>query len=111
MVGGDYVRRNLQALAFGGRHVSLSFLQGSAVNIELLTLMQKQLSLHSSTMRPQTPAEKARMARDIARHVLPLVADGRVRPKIHASLPLAQAADAHRLLESGEVFGKIVLLP
>ncbi|CAM3661225.1 NAD(P)H-quinone oxidoreductase [Bordetella sputigena] len=111
MVGGDYVRRNLQALAFGGRHVSLSFLQGSSVNIELLTLMQKQLSLHSSTMRPQTPAEKARMARDIARHVLPLVADGRVRPKIHASLPLAQAADAHRLLESGDVFGKIVLLP
>lgn len=111
MVGGDYVRRNLQALAFGGRHVSLSFLQGSSVNIELLTLMQKQLSLHSSTMRPQTATEKARMARDIARHVLPLVDDGRIRPTLHATLPLAQAADAHRLLESGEVFGKVVLTP
>ncbi|ARP81893.1 NAD(P)H-quinone oxidoreductase [Bordetella genomosp. 8] len=111
MVGGDYVRRNLQALGFGGRHISLSFLQGSSVDVELLTLMQKQLSLHSSTLRPQTAAEKTRMAIEIVRHVLPLVEDGRVRPKLHASLPLARAADAHRLLESGEVFGKLVLVP
>lgn len=111
MVGGDYVRRNLDALAFGGRHVSLSFLQGSQVNVELLTLMQKQLSLHSSTLRPQSRDEKTRMARRIERHVLPLVADGRIRPRVHQSLPLAQAADAHRLLESGDVFGKLVLVP
>ncbi|SAI66229.1 zinc-binding dehydrogenase [Bordetella ansorpii] len=111
MVGGDYVRRNLQALGFGGRHVSLSFLQGSAVNIDLLTLMQKQLSLHSSTMRPQKAEEKARMALAIARHVLPLVADGRVSPRLHECLPLAEAARAHQLLESGDVFGKVVLLP
>ncbi|GHC82886.1 NAD(P)H quinone oxidoreductase [Pseudorhodoferax aquiterrae] len=111
MVGGDYVRRNLQALAFGGRHVSLSFLQGSAVTVELLTLMQRQLSLHSSTMRPQTHAEKARMAQAIARHVLPLLASGRIAPRLHARLPLAEAAQAHALLESGQVFGKLVLEP
>lgn len=111
IVGGDYVRRNLQALAFGGRHVSLSFLQGSAVNIELLTLMQKQLSLHSSTMRPQTDAEKARMAVALRRHVLPLLAAGRIRPKMAQSLPLADAVRAHQLLESGKVFGKLVLKP
>ena len=111
MVGGDYVQRNLQALGFGGRHVSLSFLQGSAVNIELLTLMQKQLSLHASTLRPQSDAEKTRMAQAILRHVLPLVGDGRIRPRIHRVLPLAQAAHAHALLESGEVFGKLVLEP
>ncbi|MGE6917868.1 NAD(P)H-quinone oxidoreductase [Achromobacter kerstersii] len=111
IVGGEYVRRNLQALAFGGRHVSLSFLQGSAVNIELLTLMQKQLSLHSSTMRPQTDAEKARMAVALKRHVLPLVAAGRVRPRMAQSLPLADAVRAHQLLESGKVFGKLVLKP
>lgn len=111
MVGGDYVRRNLEALAFGGRHLSLSFLQGSRVDIELLTLMQKQLSLHSSTLRPQTDDEKTRMARLIERRVLPLVAQGRVRPRVHRSLPLAQAAHAHRLLESGDVFGKLVLVP
>lgn len=111
IVGGDYVRRNLQAMAFGGRHVSLSFMQGSAVTVELLTLMQRQLSLHSSTMRPQTHAEKARMAQAIARHVLPLLASGRIAPRLHARLPLAQAAQAHALLESGQVFGKLVLEP
>lgn len=111
MVGGDYVRRNLQALAFGGRHVSLSFQQGSAVTVELLTLMQRQISLHSSTMRPQTHAEKARMAQAIARHVLPLLASGRIAPRLHARLPLAEAAQAHALLESGQVFGKLVLEP
>ncbi|MBB1628388.1 NAD(P)H-quinone oxidoreductase [Achromobacter sp. UMC71] len=111
IVGGDYVQRNLQALAFGGRHVSLSFLQGSAINIELLTLMQKQLSLHSSTMRPQTDAEKARMAVALRRHVLPLVAAGRIRPRMAKSLPLADAVRAHQLLESGKVFGKLVLKP
>ncbi|VFR17199.1 Quinone oxidoreductase [plant metagenome] len=111
MVGGDYVRRNLQALAFGGRHVSLSFLQGATVELDLLVLMQKQLSLHSSTMRPQSPAEKARMAQAIARHVLPLLADGRVLPRVCDSLPLAQAGEAHRMLERGDVFGKVVLHP
>jgi len=109
MVGGDYLRRNLEVLAFGGRHVSLSFLQGSQVNVEFLTLMQKQLSLHSSTLRPQSDDEKTRMARLVERHVMPLVADGRIRPKLYRSLPLAMAAEAHRLLESGDVFGKIVL--
>ncbi|MFT3758877.1 NAD(P)H-quinone oxidoreductase [Thauera sp.] len=111
VVGGDYVRRNLQALAFGGRHVSLSFMQGSAVNVELLTLMQKQLSLHSSTMRPQSHAEKARMARCIARQVLPLLRSGRVRPRIHGTFGLDEAAAAHSALESGKVFGKLVLVP
>lgn len=111
VAGGDHLRRNLQAMAFGGRHVSLSFMQGSTVEMEMLTLMQRQLSLHSSTMRPQSPFEKARMARAIARHVLPLVARGRIAPRLHASFPLAAAADAHRQLESGQVFGKLVLVP
>ncbi|MFY2566620.1 NAD(P)H-quinone oxidoreductase [Achromobacter ruhlandii] len=111
VVGGDYVARNLQALAFGGRHLSLSFLQGSTVTLDLLVLMQKQLSLHSSTLRPQSATEKTRMAQAITRHVLPLVADGRVAPRVCAHLPLAEAATAHRLLESGEVFGKVVLRP
>ena len=111
VVGGEYVRRNLRAMAFGGRHVSLSFMQGSAVEVELLTLMQKQLSLHSSTMRPQTHFEKTRMAQAVARHVLPLLQCGRVGPRIHASFPLARAVESHELLESGKVFGKVVLVP
>jgi NADPH2:quinone reductase len=111
IVGGDYIRRNLQAMAFGGRHVSLSFMQGSAVPLELLTLMQRQLSLHSSTMRPQSDAEKTRMARSIAHHVLPLVRSGRVGARLHGTLALRDAAQAHRLLETGKVFGKLVLIP
>ena len=111
VVGGDYVGRNLQAMAFGGRHVSLSFMRGSAVTVDLLMLMQRQLSLHSSTMRPQSASEKARMARAIEHHVLPLVAAGRIAPRLHATFALADAGAAHAALESGEVFGKLVLLP
>lgn len=111
IVGGDYVSRNLRAMAFGGRHVSLSFMQGSAVTIELLTLMQRQLSLHSSTMRPQSHDEKARMAKSLVRHVMPLVRSGRIAPRIHSTFPLADAAASHAMLESGNVFGKLVLVP
>ena len=111
VVGGDYVRRNLQTLAFGGRHVSLSFMQGSVIELDLLTLMQRQLSLHSSTLRPQSASEKSRMAEALVRHVLPLVADGQVIPRIHDTLPLAQASASHVQLESGAVFGKLVLIP
>ncbi|WP_009523115.1 NAD(P)H-quinone oxidoreductase [Imbroritus primus] len=111
IVGGDYVRRNLDAMAFGGRHVSLSFMQGSAVTIELLTLMQRQISLHSSTMRPQTHYEKTRMAQSVTRHVLPLLKSGRIKPRIHATFPLAEAVASHVTLESGKVFGKLVLIP
>lgn len=111
IVGGDYVRRNLAAMAFGGRHVSLSFMQGSAVNVELLTLMQRQVSLHSSTMRPQSHYEKTRMAQSLARHVIPLLKNGRVKPRIHATFPLAEAVASHQMLESGKVFGKLVLIP
>lgn len=111
IVGGDYVRRNLQAMAFGGRHVSLSFMQGSSVTIELLTLMQRQLSLHSSTMRPQSHDEKTRMAKCLAHHVMPLLNSRRIAPRIHSTFPMAEASAAHTLLESGKVFGKLVLVP
>ncbi|XAH24863.1 NAD(P)H-quinone oxidoreductase [Xylophilus sp. GW821-FHT01B05] len=111
IVGGDYVRRNLRAMAFGGRHVSLSFMQGSAVTIELLTLMQRQLSLHSSTMRPQSHYEKARMARSLVHHVMPLLKSGRIAPRIHSTFAVADAAASHAMLESGKVFGKLVLVP
>lgn len=111
VVGGDYVRRNLQAMAFGGRHVSLSFMQGAVIELDLGTLMQRQLSLHSSSMRPQSSAEKTRMAQAIARHILPLIECGQIAPRVHAALPLASAAEAHTQLESGTVFGKLVLVP
>ncbi|WP_341964219.1 NAD(P)H-quinone oxidoreductase [Pseudomonas sp. RC10] len=109
-VGGSYVARNLQAMAMGGRHVSLSFLQGAKVEVDLQTVMRKGLSLTSSTLRPKSPEEKARLAACIREHVLPWLASGQVRPQIHARLPLDQAAEAHRLLESNANLGKVLLI-
>lgn len=108
-VGGPYVARNLAALAMGGRHVSLSFLQGATIELDLHLLMRKSLSLTSSTLRPKSHAEKARLAACIRERLLPWLASGLVGPRIHAQLPLHQAADAHRLLEANANLGKVLL--
>ncbi|WP_058961372.1 NAD(P)H-quinone oxidoreductase [Type-E symbiont of Plautia stali] len=108
-VGGDYVVRNLSALAPGGRHVSLSFMQGAKVELDLQLVMRKGLSLTSSTLRPKSAAEKARLAQNISKHLLPLMASGKISPIIHTTLPLAQAADAHRILEANANIGKVLL--
>lgn len=110
-VGGPYVARNLAAMAPGGRHVSLSFMQGQHIELDLSVLMRKGLSLTSSTLRPKSHEEKARMAAAIRQHLLPWLASGDVRPLIHAALPLARAAEAHRCLEANENIGKVLLVP
>lgn len=110
-VGGPYVVRNLEAMAAGGRHVSLSFLQGARIELDLQLLMRKSLSLTSSTLRPKSIAEKTRLAQCIRANLLPWLASGQVRPLIHARLALSQAADAHRLLESNANLGKVLLIP
>ncbi|WP_246665688.1 zinc-binding dehydrogenase [Shinella sp. AETb1-6] len=93
----------------GGRHVGLSFMTGAMAQIDLGVLMHKALWLTSSTLRPKSDADKADIARDVTRHLLPLLGENEIRPVISAVLPLTKAADAHRLLESGGNFGKIVL--
>ena len=103
------VARNLEAMAPGGRHVSLSFLQGPKIELDLQLLMRKSLSLTSSTLRPKSREEKARLASCIREHLLPWLASGAVRPVIHAQLPLSQAAEAHRLLEANANLGKVLL--
>jgi NADPH:quinone reductase len=108
-IGGPYVTRNLAAMAMGGRHVSLSFLQGANIELDLQVLMRKNLSLTSSTLRPKSHAEKARLAVYIRSRMLPWLASGLVAPQLHAQLPLCQAADAHRLLEANANVGKVVL--
>lgn len=108
-VGGDYVARNLSILAPGGRHVSLSFMQGAKIELDLQLVMRKGLSLTSSTLRPKSPVEKMRLAQRISRHLLPLIAAGKITPILHQTLPLAQAADAHRILEANTNIGKVLL--
>lgn len=109
ILGGEAVNRHLTLMAPGGRHVGLSFMTGAVASIDLGLLMRKGLWLTSSTLRPKPDEEKAGIVQDIVRHLLPHMGAAGVRPVISSILPLAQAADAHRLLESGSNFGKIVL--
>lgn len=108
-VGGDYVARNLSVLASGGRHVSLSFMQGAKIELDLQQVMRKGLILTSSTLRPKSDAEKARLALCISKHLLPLIAAGKIAPIVYHTVPLAQAADAHRILEANANIGKVLL--
>lgn len=109
MVGGDYVQKNLRAAAFRGRIVSIAFLRGSRVEVDLMPVMLKQLVLTGSTLRSQPIADKARIARAVREQVWPLIEGGSVRPLVHATFALAEAAASHVLMESSAHQGKIVL--
>jgi putative PIG3 family NAD(P)H quinone oxidoreductase len=109
MVGGDYVARNLDLLALDGRLVQIAFLKSSVAEIDLMQVMRRRLTITGSTLRPRTAAEKGAIARQLETRVWPLLASGVVRPVIHATFPLARAADAHRMMETSAHIGKIVL--
>jgi NADPH:quinone reductase len=109
MVGGDYTPRNLDLLADDGRLVQIAFLKSSKAELDLMQVMRRRLTITGSTLRPQSVAAKGAIARALEARVWPLLASGAVKPVIHAVLPLAQAADAHRLMEEGQHIGKIVL--
>jgi len=109
MVGGDYIPRNLECLAMDGRLVFIAFLRGSVSAVDFSTVMRKRLTISGSTLRPQTVEAKAAIAHALEEHVWPLLEAGRVRPLIHRTFGLAAAAEAHRLMESSEHIGKIVL--
>lgn len=110
MVGGDYVSRNLDALAVEGRLVQIAFLHGARAEVNLAPLMQKRITFTGSTLRPRTVEQKGAIARALRAHVWPRLQNGGIRPVIHATFPLAQAGAAHAELERGEHVGKIVLL-
>jgi putative PIG3 family NAD(P)H quinone oxidoreductase len=109
MVGGDYVPRNLACLAEEGRHVSIAGQRGGTAEIALWDVMRKRLTLTGSTLRARSVDFKAALASELEREVWPHLAAGRIRPIIHATFPLADAASAHRLMDSGDHVGKIVL--
>jgi NADPH2:quinone reductase len=110
MVGGDYVERNIRCAARDGRIVSIAFLKGSRIELDLLPMMLKRLTLTGSTLRPRSVEEKAAICRALENNVWPLIASGAVKPQIYRTFPLAEAAEAHALMESSEHIGKIVLL-
>ena len=109
IIGGDYLARNISCLGLNGRLVQVGLIGGSRSQIDLRPLLNNRLTLTGSTLRPRTVEEKGRIARELEEHVWPLLESGRVRPIVHKSFPLSEAPEAHRLLEAGEVIGKVVL--
>lgn len=110
IIGGDYIPRNLQALALEGRLVQIAFLGGTrSVTVDFGQIMMKRLTVTGSTLRPQSVPQKAKIAAELAEHVWPLLNAGTVRPLVDSVYPLGQAAEAHRRMESSVHVGKIIL--
>lgn len=109
IIGGDYLPRNLACLRLDGRLSQVGLIGGSKGQLDLRLLLQKRLTLTGSTLRPRTIDEKGAIARELEAQVWPLLERHEIGPVVHTTIPLRDAADAHRLLESGEVVGKIVL--
>ncbi len=109
MVGGDYIPRNIRALADDGRLVQIAFLQGPKVEVNFAQMMTRRLTLTGSTLRPQSDLAKARIADSLREHVWPLLSAGRLGPVMDSEFPLEEAAAAHARMESSNHIGKIVL--
>lgn len=109
MVGGSYIQRNLKSLADDGRLVQIAFLEGPKVDLNLVQLMTRRLTITGSTLRPQNDLAKAAIARNLREAVWPLLAAGRVEPVIDSEFMLDEATFAHARMESGGHIGKIVL--
>ena len=109
MVGGDYVPKELKCLADEGRLVFIAFLRGPKTTLDINELMRRRLTLTGSTLRPRPVAFKGAIAARLRERVWPLLESGRIRPVVHRTFPLAEAGDAHRLMESSQHIGKIVL--
>src|SRR5207248_2093014 len=109
MIGGDYLPRNLRALAEEGRHVSIAFQRGAKAEIEISDVMRRRLTLTGSTLRPRPVEFKTMVADEIRETVWPYVEGGKLRPVIDSVFPLSRAAEAHARMEAGEHVGKIVL--
>ncbi len=111
VLGAGGLATNLATLATGGRLVVIGTQRGARGELDLGLLMAKRASVIGTTLRARPLAEKEQIVADVRAHAWPMLADGRLRPVVHARLPLDRAADAHRLLDSGEVFGKVLLVP
>ena len=109
MVSGDYVARNIECLADGGRHVTIAVLGGPKATINMAKVMTKRLTLTGSTLRARSDAFKALLADEIHATAWPMVEDGTVRPVMDKSFPLREAGAAHAHMENGDHIGKIVL--
>ena len=109
MVGGDYIKREIDCLADDGRIALIALLGGARAQVDLGQVLRRRLTITGSTLRPRPVAFKAQIARELRERVWPLIEAGKIRPVIHRSFPLEQAAQAHALMESSAHVGKIML--
>lgn len=109
MVGGGYIQRNFSAAAKEGRIVNIAYLSGSRVEVDFLPVMLKRLTLTGSTLRAQSDLVKAGVARDLESLIWPLIAQGAICPLIHHRFPMERVGEAHELMESNQLIGKIIL--
>jgi len=109
MVGGEYIQRNLNSLADDGRLVQIAFLQGPKVELNLVQLLSRRLKITGSTLRPQSDLAKASIRSELLEKIWPHLEAGRIAPVMDSEFPLSEAAEAHRLMESSQHIGKIVL--
>ena len=110
MVGAEYFTRNLDVLAIEGRLVEIATLRGATTELNILQMMQRRHTITGSTLRIRSVAEKGAIAAALREHVWPLLESGAVKPHVHATFPLRDAAAAHRVMESGVHIGKLVLV-
>ncbi len=111
MVGGSYFPKNINILAYQGRLLQIALMQGYKAEVDFRPLLMKRVTLTGSTLRPRSVKEKAELAQSLRKEVWPLMDSGTIRPIIHQTFPLEKAADAHRLMESSNHIGKILLKP
>ena len=111
VLGGGALAANLAAIAIGGHLVVIGMQQGSRAELDLGVLLARRASVTGTTLRARPADEKAALVAKVRALAWPMLDDGRLRPVVHARLPLADAAAAHRLLDTGEVFGKLLLVP
>lgn len=109
MVAGEYIDRGLRCLADDGRLVVIALLGGVKSTINMAQILRRRLHITGSNLRPQSDAKKAAMAQGLRQHIWPLIEAGELRPLVHATYPLKEAAQAHSLMESGAQIGKIIL--
>jgi len=109
MVGGDYVPKELKCLAEDGRLVFIAYLRGPKTELNIDAVMRRRLTITGSTLRPRPVEFKGAIARSLREKIWPLIESGRIKPEIYKTFPLEQASEAHRLMESSQHIGKIVL--
>ena len=109
VVGGPYLARNLAVLATGGRLVVIGMQGGRTAELDLGVLLAKRASVTGTTLSGRPAAQKAEIVDQVRRHLWPMLDDGRVKPVVHATVPIEQAGQAHRMVEDSSHIGKVLL--